>query len=216
MERQKIAVVGSTGRTGRLVLKEGIRRGFAVTAFTRRPQLLEGMQGLEGVVQGDGRNAEDMVRAVAGQDAVVSIVSAEGLGPTTVISDVARAELAAMRAAGVRRLVFVSASALEGSHPFLLVNIVRWLLRKPYADFRRMETILAQSGADWTVVRPPRLTNGPATGKVRWVSGKGDFDRRPYTISRADLANALLDLAADSKFVGQTVLVSRAGRHRSS
>src|SRR2546430_10383671 len=78
-----------------------------MTAFTRRPDTLAGVRGLKSVVHGDGRSLEDMRRAVRGQDAVVSIVVSEGRGPTTVMSDVTRAELDAMREAGVRRLVSV-------------------------------------------------------------------------------------------------------------
>src|SRR2546428_754067 len=119
--------------------KEGLRRGHSMTAFTRRPKRLEGVSRLKSVVQGDGRNVDDVRRAVAGQDAVISIVSSEGRGPTTVMSDVTRAELDAMREAGVRRLVSVSVSAIEGRRPWILINMVRWILRKPYADFARME-----------------------------------------------------------------------------
>src|SRR2546422_1004175 len=111
MNHAKIAVIGSTGRTGRLVLDEGILRGHAMTAFTRRPGELAGVLGLAAVISGDGRNIEDVRRAVRGQDAVISIVSSEGFGATTVMSDVVTAELAAMREAGVRRIVVVSVSA---------------------------------------------------------------------------------------------------------
>src|SRR5438445_12846415 len=132
MKDVKIAVVRATGRTGRLVLNEGLRRGFAMTAFSRRPANLAGVPGLTEVVSGDARNLEDVRRAVRGQDAVISIVSSEGLGPTTVMSDVMRAEVAAMRAEGVCRLVVVSVSAIEGTRPSILINIVRWVLARPY------------------------------------------------------------------------------------
>src|SRR5947209_18794607 len=127
---RNIAVIGSTGRTGRLVLDEGIRRGHSMTACTRRPDSLSGLCGLTSVITGDGRSLEDMRRAVRGQDAVISIVVSEGRGPTTVMSDVTRAELDAMREAGVRRLVTVSVSAIEGRRPWILINLVRWILRK--------------------------------------------------------------------------------------
>src|SRR5438094_1100640 len=83
----RIAVIGSTGRTGKLVLAEGLRRGYALTAFTRRPAELAGIDGLSAIVEGDGRRADDVRRAVQGQDAVISIVAPAGRGPTTVVSD---------------------------------------------------------------------------------------------------------------------------------
>lgn len=203
-----IAVIGSTGRTGRLVLEEGIRRKHALTAFTRKPERLEALPGLRAVVRGDGRNLDDMRRAVRGQDAVISIVSSEGRGPTTVMSDVTRAELDAMREEGVRRIVTVSVYAIQGKRPWIAINLVRWLLRKPYADFGRMERMISASDLDWTIVRPPRLTDGPATGRVRSEAGVEDFRHGPYHISRSDLATLLLDLAEDSNHVGSVLLVS--------
>jgi putative NADH-flavin reductase len=204
----RIAVIGSTGRTGKLVLAEGLRRGYAVTAFTRRPANLAGIRGLSAVVEGDGRRPEDVRRAVQGQDAVISIVSPEGFGPTTVLSDVNRAVVEAMRAAGVKRFVTVSASALQGRRPWIAIQFVRWLMRKPYRDFARMERLVSESGLDWTIVRPPYLKNRPATGRVREQTGREDFAHGPYSISRADLAAMLLDFAADSRRVGDVVLVS--------
>src|SRR5256885_4042142 len=165
-----------------------------MTAFARRPDGLAGIRGLRSVVRGDGRNLDDIRRAVVRQDAVISIVGAEGRGPTTVLSDVTRAELEAMRGAGVRRLVTVSVSAIEGRRPWIAINLVRWILRKPYKDFARMEKLVLSSQLDWTIVRPPLLTNGPATGRVRSQTGRKDLPHGPYRITRADLAATLLDL----------------------
>ena len=204
----KIGVIGSTGRTGRLVLDEGLRRGHAMTAFTRRPQELAGVLGLAAVVHGDGRNIEDIRRVVRGQDAVISIVSSEGRATTTMMSDVSRALLVGMSEAGVRRLVAVSVYALQGRRPWIAISLVRWLLRRPYADFARMERIVSASRLDWTIVRPPMLTNGPAKGHVRSAAGREDFAHGPYSISRADLAATLVDLAEDSQHVGDVLLVS--------
>jgi putative NADH-flavin reductase len=215
METKRIAVIGSTGRTGRLVLDEGLRREYVITAFTRRPEELTGVRGLHAVVAGDGRRPEDIQEAVSGQDAIISIVAPTGRGPTTVMSDVMHAVVGEMRASGVRRLVAVSASAIEGRRPWIAIQLVRWLLRKPYADFFRMERIVAESGIDWTIVRPPYLTKGPATGRVRIEAGQEDLAHGPYHISRRDLASTLLDLAVSQQHVGDIVLVSEARKRPS-
>src|SRR5438132_14365982 len=116
-----IVVIGSTGRTGRFVLEEGIRRRHAMTAFTRRPDALADIAGLGMVVHGDGRNLEDIRRAIRGQDVVISIVAPEGRGPTTVVSDGARAGLTARREARVRRIGTVRGYAIEGRRPWILI-----------------------------------------------------------------------------------------------
>ena len=210
---RKIVVIGSTGRTGRLVLDEALRRGHSITAFTRRPDGLAGVRGLKSVVRGDGRSLDDIRRAVTGQDAVISIVGPDGFGPTTVMSEVTRAELDAMQEAGVRRLVTVSVSAIEGRRPWVLINFVRWLMRKPYADFGRMERLIRSNAMDWTIVRPPYLSNGPKTGQVRVQVGGRDLRHGPYHISRSDLAATLVDLAEGSQHVGEVLLVSAGKRN---
>ena len=44
----------------------------------------------------------------------------------------------------------------------LFSPLIKVVLRKHYADLARMEDVLRDSGLDWTVVRPPRLTDKPA------------------------------------------------------
>lgn len=54
-----------------------------------------------------------------------------------------------------------------------------------------MEQTLAASTADWTVLRPPYLTDKPATGRYRTAM---EADVPGGSLSRADLAHAILDV----------------------
>jgi putative NADH-flavin reductase len=58
-----------------------------------------------------------------------------------------------------------------------------------------MEEVIRTSGLDWTIVRPPRLTNKPPTGHYRTAINRGV--RGGYTIGRADLAGAILTMLDD-------------------
>jgi putative NADH-flavin reductase len=55
-----------------------------------------------------------------------------------------------------------------------------------------MERIVVASGLDWTIVRPPRLTNGPLTGRYRVENGRLPGRSALASISRADVAHFLL------------------------
>jgi putative NADH-flavin reductase len=107
----------------------------------------------------------------------------------------------AMRATGVRRLVAVSAAPLSSDDgdtlpSRLLLKPLLWALYRPvYADMAAMEDEIRQSGLDWTIVRPPRLTDKPPTGRYRTALNRSV--RGGYTISRADLAAAILKLLDD-------------------
>lgn len=204
----KIAVIGSTGRTGCHVLDQALRRGHQVTAFTRRPQELHSIQRLHAIARGDGLNRADVLEAVSGQDCVISILSTPGLGPGTVVTDVTKNIIAAMHETGVRRLICTSSHSLIATRPWLIVKVVKWVFRNPYADVAAMERVVTASNLEWTIVRATQLTDGPATGQVRHAHG--DFNTGPYTIARADVATVLLDIAERGDEICAAVEVSGA------
>jgi putative NADH-flavin reductase len=159
--------------------------------------------------------------AVADAGAVLSALGPRSATDAGIVSRGTQAIVAAMRAAGTRRLIVVSAAPIgtvaspARPHPpkhdpgdgffmrHLLSPGIKTLLRGPYADLALMEDIVAASGLDWTVVRPPRLTDKPLTGSYRTAYGRNL--RRGLTISRADVAHLMLDLAGDPESIGETV-----------
>ena len=119
--------------------------------------------------------------------------------------DVARGNsrlLQAMKGAGTRRAFFISASAVEISPvlPFYARLAARYILQKllrhMYADLRTMEQLIRSSGADWTIIRPPRLTDGPETGRYRY--SVNNFLPNSLSISRADVAHFMIHHLADT------------------
>ncbi len=53
-----------------------------------------------------------------------------------------------------------------------------------------MEDLLRDSDVDWTIVRPPRLTNRPLEGRYRTAYGQNV--RGGWLVSRADVADYML------------------------
>jgi putative NADH-flavin reductase len=146
------------------------------------------------VVQADVMDPDAITPAVEGADAVVSALGPRGNGPTTVCSEGVGSILRAMDKTGVRRLVAVSANGAfaddgDGLITRLIAKpILQRLLRDGFTDVRRMEEEIRTSATDWTIMRPPRLTNGRRRGSYRTR-----VDRHVgITISRADLADAIL------------------------
>jgi uncharacterized protein YbjT (DUF2867 family) len=72
-----------------------------------------------------------------------------------------------------------------------------------YADLALMEEIVRDSDLDWTISRPPRLTDGPLTGVYRTAYGQNV--RGGVTVSRADVAHHMLWAIDRPETVGQTV-----------
>ncbi|HEY9390655.1 MAG TPA: NAD(P)-binding oxidoreductase [Mycobacteriales bacterium] len=207
----RLFVVGATGRTGSLVVRQALECGHRVTAFTRRPETVALNHPHLQVARGDGLTLGDHSR-VGGHDAVISIVAAPDLKPTTVAEQVTRNLVRAMRDNGVSRLVVTSSHALVATRPRLAVALVRMVLRNSYADARNMESVLRDSELDWRIVRANRLVDKPAVGAVvRMPDGK-DFAGGANELTRADLAATLLDVVADDTLTQQAIEVTGARR----
>ena len=193
----KVALFGSTGGTGRIMVGKALERGWDVTAAARSPSALPWRHEHLRVVQADVMRPETLDAVVEGQDAVIK--------PTTVFSEGTRNVIAAMKKQGVGRLVCLSSSAVEPD-PALGVffgKIMRPLLFKEmYEDMSRMEREVRHSGLDWVIVRPSTLTDEPAEGK--YILG---IDRIPkgWRIPREDVAEFALDQLDDDRYLGRSM-----------
>lgn len=216
----KLTIFAATGGIGGQLLEQAVDAGRNVTAVVRNPARLSRPVR---AVTADMTAADPAAveAAVAGADAVLS-----GLGPRSnadagVAAQGTRVIVAAMQATGVRRIVAVSAApvgtvATPGRpHPpkhdpgdgffmrHLLSHVASVTLGKVFADLAEMEDILAGSGLDWTVVRPPRLTGKPLTGSYRTAYGQNL--RGGLSVPRADVAHYMLSILDQPGTFRQTI-----------
>lgn len=191
----KLLVIGSTGRTGKHILEQGLRRGHEITAFTRHPQELAGFDGLKAVIHGDALNLEDVHQAVRGQDAVLSAVGSSGI---------ARNLIDAMRELNVSRLVMTSSRSVVATRPRLPVTLAWLIFREAYSDLARAEGMLEVSGLDWSIVRATMLTDKPFTGQVH-TDFESNATGGDWTLTRADYAMALLDVLENPQMIRKSI-----------
>lgn len=192
----RITVFGATGGTGRQFVELACAAGHEVTAVVRDPARLSNRHPGLTVIRADVMDPAAIGPAVAQRDAVVSTIgSRDRRAPSTVCADSSAGIIQAMTAEGVRRLVVVSASGMYTDGDGLLTRrivkpILNAALRHPFTDMRRMEDNVRASGLEWTILRPPMLTDGPRTGSYR--SAVGHNVRGGIRVSRADLADSIL------------------------
>ena len=203
----KLTIFAATGGIGRQALEQAVAAGHDVTAVVRNPQKLSREVR---AVRADlaAPDPAALASAVEGADAVLSGLGARSAAENGVAWQGTRAIVQAMKATDVRRIVVVSAAPI-GTVPspgrpnppkhdpgdgFFMRNLlgpfIKTALRKHFADLARMEDVLRDSGLDWTIVRPPRLTDGPVTGTYRTAYGQNL--RRGLLVSRADVAHLML------------------------
>jgi putative NADH-flavin reductase len=219
----KLAIIAATGGVGQQLLRQALDAGHDVTAVARNPAKLPAAPGEARIVTADLADPEPgaLEAAIAGTDAVVS-----GLGPASnrsagIATRGTRAMVSAMHATGVKRLVVISAAPV-GTVPtpgrptppkhdpgdgffmrHLGAQFARAAFGKVYADLAAMEDLLRDSDLDWTVIRPPKLTNKPLTGHYRTATGQNA--RGGWSVPRADVAHLMLAVLGHPGTIGQII-----------
>jgi putative NADH-flavin reductase len=206
----RIAVLGATGRTGQPLVAELLRRGHELTVLARTPSKLGATAGAVRVVTGSSADAGALASLVVGAEAVVS-----ALGPTsrdsTVMSDTARALVPVMEQHGIRRYVGVSGTGvdmegdLKGRKDRAISSMIRRVGGVMATDKADEYRILVASDLDWTLARPPRLLDGPASGRI---VHDAHIPGRSSSIRRADLAVFLADVVEQGLYGRQGPFVS--------
>ena len=203
----KLFLLGATGGIGSAIIDQALARGHAVTAFVRTPQKITRSDPRLSVVGGDPRSQEHLAAAMPGHDAVLSALGPRSLKDHSVLSDCARSTVAAMQTAGIERLVIVSAAALFPDAGLLAALLRRTVFAGILNDASEMERTVTANGLNWTIARPPRLTNGSGTGHYRAVVGHPA--PRAFTIDRPDVARFMLDALEQDRHVRDVVGLGR-------
>jgi putative NADH-flavin reductase len=209
----RLTIFGATGATGTSLAEQAIAAGHEVKAVVRDPARLAvaGQQRLE-VVTADVLDPTSIFLAVTDTDAVLTALGPQGTGPSTLRQDSTRSIIQAMQKTGARRLLTVSGSVVadEGESPYLrylLKPLVRGtFLRHVCADMRAAEDEIHASHLDWTIFRPPSLTDKAAKGSYRTALDRGL--PHSFNISRADLAACMLTLLDDPATVHRHVCIA--------
>jgi uncharacterized protein YbjT (DUF2867 family) len=218
----RLVIFGATGGTGRRLVERAIAEGHEVTALVRNPSRMAVRHQRLKIVVGDAFDPERVREAVAGNEAVISVLGSrqpsnplrpnrpgDPNGPASAGSGNI---IMAMKEHGLRRFVCQTAWGVGESKEepglagaFFMKVLVPPLLRDEYADKEAQERIVRASDLDWVIVRPMILTNGPWTNDYRAAEGLRP-GRRPY-ISRADVADFLLRQLTSGTFVRKTPVI---------
>jgi len=194
-----LLIIGANGGIGRHAVDQALSEGHQVTALVRNPAKLPLIHPNLKVVRADITQPLSFLNLFAGHDVIISAIGVSGGftdPPTTLYSRGALNILHEMKQSGIRRVFFISASAVETNPllPFFVrlasKYIIQKLLANMYADLRLMEKLVKESELDWTIVRPPRLTDSKLTGKYRIAVNR--FLKNGLKISRADTAHFML------------------------
>lgn len=202
----RLTILGATGGIGRLLLPLALDQGHEVTAFARAPKKIQRDGPRLRVVGGDLFNVDQMASAIRGSDVILSAFGPTTLRRTHLRRDFGRVLVKALRTAGVDRFIHVSSAfCFDGGGP-LYAFMTSTLYRNVTDDHRDGDNEMAQPDLAWTILRPPRLVDKPATGRPRVVAGH--LPENAFSISRADVAAFMLQEAVTPRYVRQMVGLS--------
>lgn len=177
-----LAVLGATGRTGRLVVEQALAAGHTVTALVRSPAKLTTANSNLRVVIGQATDTAAVSRALEGADAVISTLGGN------VIADSTPAIVEAARLTGVSRVVVLSSFAVERDRLSAVGRLFTSLaIGRLIKDKNTGDRVLRQSDLDWTIVYASMLTDGTASGSVMVLPERAKRGMSEK-ISRADVA----------------------------
>jgi uncharacterized protein YbjT (DUF2867 family) len=200
----KLFVIGATGRTGREVVQQGLARGHHVTAFVRSLEGITLRNERLTIVKGSVADEKQLFDAMQNHDAVLSTLGPRAaFRPSSLLHDSAVATARAMNRSGVRRLLILSAAA---HFPGIPNRIISFILRNHMRDSLAMEEIVQGSGLDWTIARPPRLTQHDYT---TYRSREGTAPRMGFTLARKAVAAFMLDAIEQKKHFHKIVGIAK-------
>jgi putative NADH-flavin reductase len=215
-----VLVLGGTGQTGRLLVRQALDRGMGVHAVVRDVRRLPIISDRLTVVTGTPVDDAAVRAAMTGCHAVLSALgvsrtSAWPWAATTSPPDFMASSIATtvgvMKDLGLTRIVVVSAGGV-GDSVGDMPPLFPWLvdhsrIGDAYRGHEDQERLLRQSGLDWTALRPSMLSNQPRSGQV--VLSYGGRPRPRRSISRDALAVTMLDALDDASLVGKAPTVSQ-------
>ena len=205
----KILILGATGPTGLQLVTQALEKHYEVTALVRNPAKLNINHEKLTIITGDALDKNIILKALAGQDAVLSALGrGKTLGSSGLITNAVSILIPAMNEMNIKRLIFLS--AFGAGETFVQTNLLQKIIFSTFlisifGDKTRSEKMIRSCTLDWTLVYPVVLTNTPATGKYQ-VGEKLIMKGMPK-ISRADVADFMLRQLTDNTFLKKSPIL---------
>ena len=196
-----IAIVGGNGQIARHLIAQLVADGHEPVALVRNPAYKHDLEQLGAHVRMLDIEQDEVDHFAAAFAECDAVVFSAGGGPDGNIDRKRTVDLGgslksieAARQAGIDRFVQISAINVDSPVPDDAEPV--W---KAYVEAKRDADIaLRDSGLDWTILRPGRLTDDEGTGQVSLGEAVGRGD-----IPRADVAAVVIAVLDDPTSIGR-------------
>ncbi len=202
VSKMRIFLLGATGKTGSIVLKEAINRGHMVTAYVRNAKRVLITNKNLNVVIGD-LCIKEVSSAMKGHDVVISCLGGNDNDKATVITNMTKVIVDSMKMCELKRLVTISTAGIHNEFNLVTNIILKLFYKYVIYDHKLAAEHIMSSDLDYTLARPLSLTDGQLTKKYRTTSI--GVPKGGKNISRNDLANFLIEVTENNNCIKETV-----------
>jgi len=209
----KIAIFGSTGFVGKVLINKALTAGYQVKTLVRYPEKLEGIKDRLEIIKGSVFDPLKVEAAIDGTEAVLSTIGPPPGKPCDpwiyekAMQDIVRI----MDKKGIKRYIHIGGAAHKGGEneywPYnrQFLRFFLSLFSKQILVAKNLEwDVLKKSNLDWTLVRPPRIANEPASGNISADEKK----LNSLKISVEDLTDFILEQITSKEWIRKAPLVS--------
>ena len=215
----KILLLGATGRTGKIVLKIALEKGYQVNCLARNIERIEKREGLT-IFEGNPTNEIDLIKAISGCDCVISVLNISRKSdfpwsslrtPKTFLSEAMNLLVRISENKKLNRVSICSAWGVAETKN----DIPKWFkwfidnsnIGFAYEEHQRQEKIISESKFKWTIVRPVGLSNSKKEENII-----ATFNNKPkpnILISRKSVAKYLVESLENDSLIQKKVVISK-------
>ncbi len=215
----KVLLLGATGRTGKLILTEGLKNGFELNCLVRYPERVKKENDRIHLFQGLPTDSNSLEEAMEGCEAVLNTLNVSRTSdfpwsrlrtPKTFLSDTMKNIIPLAKNHGAKRIIVCSAwgvgESREETPGWFNWFIDHSNIGAAYKDHERQENLLKESDLEWTIVRPSGLTNTKKEQKI--IESFSNQPKPKMTISRQSVARYMVQALTNDTLIGKTPVIS--------
>lgn len=215
----RILILGATGRTGRFLVEEAVKQGYAINVLLRDKSKLNVNSNSITTFEGIPTDINTLLPAMQGCEAILSALNISRTSdfpwaplrtPKDFLSAGMKNTIKAADQLQIKRMIITTAWGV-GETKKELPFWFKWLIDHsnigyPYRDHELQEDLLNNSALNWTIIRPVGLTNALNNKEV--LVSFNNSPRPRLIISRQNVARFMLSALENNLYIRQSPTVS--------
>jgi putative NADH-flavin reductase len=215
----KITILGSTGFVGKVLIRKAIAEGYQVKTLARNPEKLEEIKDKIEIIKGSVFESSSVEAAIEGAEVVLSTIGPPQRNPGDPVQyeKAMKDIVSAMNKYGIKRYIHIGGAGHPGGEnekwtmSRKLLRFFLTLFSKQILVAKNLEwVVLKTSDLDWTLVRPPRITNEEASGNIL----ANEKRLESLKVSVGDLTDFILEQITSKDWIRKAPLVSSPGSRK--